>query len=257
MLDIEQIESFYPEVLRPFKKNLLREYLQYKILEIIFDSNFRDKLVFMGGTASRILYRNNRFSEDLDFDNVGMTQRTFTELTSLINKKLTIEGYKLESKNVFKGAWRCYLRFSDILFEIGLSKYAQEKLLIQIDTEPQEFSYKPDKLIINKFDVFLRINVVPLDILLSQKFYAIFSRKRVMGRDFYDAVFLLAKTMPNFDYLSDKLNIKNIEELINKLLIRCKELNFKQLAKDVEPFLFNSKDSKKVLFFCDYVKSMK
>ena len=29
MLDIKQIESFYPEPLRAFKKNLLREYLQF------------------------------------------------------------------------------------------------------------------------------------------------------------------------------------------------------------------------------------
>ena len=36
MLDLKQIESFYPEYLRSFKRNLLREYLQYKILEAIF-----------------------------------------------------------------------------------------------------------------------------------------------------------------------------------------------------------------------------
>ena len=54
MLDIDQIESFYPVQLRIFKKNLLREYLQYKILEIIFDSNFGEKLSFMGGTTIRI-----------------------------------------------------------------------------------------------------------------------------------------------------------------------------------------------------------
>ena len=29
MLDIKQIESFYPEPLRAFKKKLLREYLQF------------------------------------------------------------------------------------------------------------------------------------------------------------------------------------------------------------------------------------
>ena len=42
MLDIKQIESFYPEPLRPFRKNLLREYLQYKILEAIFEQDFLD-----------------------------------------------------------------------------------------------------------------------------------------------------------------------------------------------------------------------
>lgn len=257
MLDIKQIESFYPESLRPFKKNILREYIQYKILEAIFDSKFGDKLVFMGGTAARILYQNTRFSEDLDFDNLGMTQKEFKELIAIITKRLSLEGYNLETKEVFKGAYRSYLRISDILFENSLSGHREEKLLIQIDTEPQGFPYKPDKLIINKFDVFLRINAVPLDILLAQKLYAIFKRKRAMGRDFYDAVFLFGKTGPNFAYLRSKLKINNMGELKTKLLIKCKELNFKHLAKDVEAFLFNPADSKKVLFFCDYIKSIK
>ena len=257
MLDIRQIESFYPENLRPFKKNILREYIQYKILEAIFDSKFGDKLVFMGGTASRILYQNTRFSEDLDFDNLGMTQKEFKELIAIITKRLSLEGYNLETKEVFKGAYRSYLRIADILFENGLSGHREEKLLIQIDTEPQGFPYKPDKLIINKFDVFLRIKAVPLDILLAQKLYAIFKRKRAMGRDFYDAVFLFGKTGPDFAYLRSKLKINNMGELKTRLLTKGKELNFKHLAKDVEAFLFNPADSKKVLFFCDYIKSIK
>ncbi|MFH1784523.1 MAG: nucleotidyl transferase AbiEii/AbiGii toxin family protein [bacterium] len=256
MLDIRQIESSYPENLRPFKKNLLREYLQYKILEIIFDSEFGDRLAFMGGTAARILYQNTRFSEDLDFDNLGTGQKEFKELISLISRKLRLEGYTIQSRNVFKGAYRCYLKVTNILFELGLSAHREEKLLIQIDTEPQKFSYEPDKLIINKFDVFLRINAVPLDILLAQKIHAIFKRKRAMGRDFYDAVFLFGKIKPNFDYLSSKLKIINMEELVSELSKKCKELNFKQLSKDVEPFLFNPKDAKKVLFFSDYIKSL-
>ena len=66
MLELDQIISFYPEKLRIFKKNILREYLQYKILEIIFNSPFANKVVFMGGTALRIFYDNARFSEDLN-----------------------------------------------------------------------------------------------------------------------------------------------------------------------------------------------
>ncbi|MDD5441729.1 MAG: nucleotidyl transferase AbiEii/AbiGii toxin family protein, partial [Candidatus Omnitrophica bacterium] len=77
MLDISQIESFYPDYLRPFKKNILREYVQYKILNLIFQSKFGNSLVFMGGTAIHILYGNTRFSEDLDFDSFGLKQSQF------------------------------------------------------------------------------------------------------------------------------------------------------------------------------------
>ncbi len=80
MLDIKQIESFYPESLRPFKKNLLREYIQYTMLEAIFDSEIGRKLALLGGTAARIIHGNTRFSEDLDFDNLGLNRNDFEQL---------------------------------------------------------------------------------------------------------------------------------------------------------------------------------
>ena len=255
MLDIEQIESFYPEYLRAFKRNLLQEYLQYKILEIIFDSKFGERLSFMGGTATHIIHGNARFSEDLDFDNLGLNKKDFEQLTNSIEKRLQLEGYKAETKNVFKGAYRCYVRIPDILFENGLSKHKDEKLLVEIDTEPQGYTYSPEKVIINKFDVFLRINVVPVDILLAQKIYAIFKRKRAMGRVFYDAVFLFGKTKPDLGYLELKLKIENMADLKSKLLAKCSEFNFKDLAKDVEQFLYYPSDSKRVLYFYDYIRT--
>jgi len=255
MLDIKQIESFYPEYLRAFKKNLLREYLQYKILEIVFDSKFSEKLSFMGGTAIHIIHGNTRFSEDLDFDNFDLTKEEFKQLASLIEKRLKLEGYRAEIKNVFKRAYHCYIRIPDILFENGLSRHREEKLFIRLDTEPQGFTYCPEKVIINKFDVFLRINVVPMDILLAQKIYAIFKRRRAMGRDFYDAIFLFGKTRPNLSYLQSKLKIKDTADLKSRLLTKCSKLNFKSLARDVEQFLFNPSDSKKILFFYDYIKN--
>jgi predicted nucleotidyltransferase component of viral defense system len=256
MLDIKQIQSFYPEYLQAFRKNLLREYLQYKILEIVFDSEFGEKLRFMGGTAIRIIHSNTRFSEDIDFDNVNLSKEEFNQLAELVRRKLKLEGYVAETRNVFKNAYRCYVRVPDVLFENGLSNHKEEKLLIQLDTQPQGFTYQPDKTIINKFDVFLRINVVPPDILLAQKIYAIFGRKRTMGRDFYDTVFLLGKTKPNLEYLKLKLGIESMSDLKTELLRKCEELDFGHLASDVGPFLFVPNDSKKVLFFPDYVRGM-
>jgi len=256
MLDIDQIESFYPVQLRIFKKNLLREYLQYKILEIIFDSNFGEKLSFMGGTTIRIVHGNDRFSEDLDFDNFGLAKEDFKKVTGLVKKKLELEGYIVEIRNVFKGAYRCYLKIPEILYKNELSNYREEKMSIRLDTESQGFTYSPEKVIINKFEVFSRINITPIDILLAQKIYAIFNRRRAMGRDFYDAIFLFGKTNPNLDYLKLKIKIDGMDDLKNKLMARCKKLDFKQLAKDVEPFLINPRNSKKVLYFYDYIKGI-
>jgi hypothetical protein len=168
---------------------------------------------------------------------------------------MELQGYGVEIKNTFKGAYRSYIRIPDVLIDNGLSKHRSEKLLIQVDTEPQNYEYTQDKVIINKFDVFLQINAVPVDILLAQKIYAIFKRKRAMGRDFYDAVYLSGKSEVNLSYLKLKLNIKDAADLKRRLLLRCKKFDFKQLTRDVEPFLFTPSDAKKVLLFQDYIRS--
>ena len=257
MLDLKQIESFYPDRMRPFKRNLLREYLQCKILEAVFLSEFAERVAFMGGTAIHIVHANTRFSEDLDFDNLGLRREDFERLTKMVQKRLGLEGYEADIRNSFKEAYRSRINIANVLYENGLSAHKEEMMSIHLDAEPQRFSYKPDKIILNKFEVFIRINVVPLDVLLSQKIFAIFKRKRPMGRDFYDAIFLFSKTKPSLTYLKEKLSIESPEELKRRLMERCESLDFKQLSKDVEHFLFNPADAEKVLLFCDYIKQMK
>ena len=256
MLELEQIESFYPQSYRAFKKNILREYLQYKILEILFDSKYANKLAFMGGTAIRIIYGNNRFSEDLDFDNFDLTREEFKELSEIVQNRLTLEGYAVEIKTVFKVAFHSRIAFLDILYDNGVSNHKDEKLMIRLDTEPQRTEYEPDKPIINKFDVFTRIHAVPDGILLAQKLFAILNRKRAMGRDIYDAVFLFGRTRPDFGYLRSKADINHQADLKKRLLSRCKELDLEQLSRDLKPFLTNPSDTKKILLFSEYIKKI-
>lgn len=256
MLNLKQIEQYYPENLRAFKKNLLREYLQYKILEIIFNSKWKNKLSFLGGTALRIIYNNTRFSEDLDFDNFDLTRNEFSLLIEEIKIKLQKEGYLLEIRNIFKGAYRCYIKIPQILFDNQASDLREEKIMIQVDTSPHNFDYDPDKKILNKFEIFTQINVTPIDILLSQKIYAILNRKRGKGRDYFDVVSLLQKTKPNYEYLSKKVSIKNKEELKVKLALVIKTIKLDVLARDVKPFLFNPSDNKKVKLFDEYIKQV-
>ncbi|MDP2790426.1 MAG: nucleotidyl transferase AbiEii/AbiGii toxin family protein, partial [Rectinemataceae bacterium] len=47
--------------------NLLREYVQARILGSLHESRAFESLSFVGGTALRFLYALPRFSEDLDF----------------------------------------------------------------------------------------------------------------------------------------------------------------------------------------------
>lgn len=256
MLSLEQIENYYPANLRAFKKNILREYLQCKILEIIFNSQYSGKLSFLGGTALRIFYDNMRFSEDLDFDNLGMNEKDFGEMTEEIKKELEKQGYGVEIKNVFKGAYRCYVKMPRVLFDNRLSGLENEKIIIQIDMAPHDFAYEPENKILNKFDVFSEIKVTPLDILLSQKIYAALNRKRAKGRDFFDIIFLLPKAKPNYNYLMKKIGVKNGKELKDKIVEAAKGLDFNDLSKDTEPFLFSPEEANKIKLFSQYIKQI-
>lgn len=255
MLTLSQIQEQYPEYLKPFKRALLREYLQYKILEIVFKSEYTGKLSFLGGTALRIVYGNTRFSEDLDFDNFNLEEGEFKILAEKVRTELETQGLKTEISMMGKDAYRCNIKFPKILYEHEISPHEEEKILLRIDSLAHGFKYEPDKKILNKFDVFSEIFVTPLDILLSQKIFAAVNRQRAKGRDFFDIVFLLSKTKPNYEYLKLKLGIDNFSDLRKKIIDLTKDLDFIKLGRDVKPFLFNSTDSKKVELFGDFIKN--
>lgn len=61
---------------------------------------------------------------------------------------------------------------------------------------------------------------------------------------------------PNISYLKKNINAENIEDIKRILKEKTKEYNFKQLAKDIEPFLFNPRDVKKVIQFPQFINSL-
>jgi predicted nucleotidyltransferase component of viral defense system len=252
MLDFQQIKEQYPENLQRFERAILREYLQYKILQAIFDSKHASKLAFLGGTALRIVYGNNRFSEDIDLDNFGLSWSEFKEVIQRVNRFLTLEGFEVEVKNIAKGAYHCYMRFPTLLYEQGLSPLPGEKILIQVDTTAQGYTYKPEIILLNKFDVFAEIRVTPLEILLSQKILTSVNRKRPKGRDFYDITYLSSRTKPDLGFLNKKLGINTGEGLRKEISARIAEYDFKDLADDVAPFLMNKDDIKRVEKFVKF-----
>lgn len=258
MLTVSEIEKNYPENLQGFKRFMVREYLQHKLLQIIFDSKYANELCFLGGTCLRIVHGNTRFSEDLDFDNFALTEDTFIKVSDIIKKELENEGYEVEMKTIFRGAYHCYIRFPEILYKEGLTGHREEKIVIQLDSEPQHFEFAPEKYILNRFDVFTQIFITPLNLLLAQKFYAVCNRERNKGRDFFDIVFLLSLIdRPDYNYLEVKMGISNEKELKKRILEKCNQLKMEEMAKDVQPFLFHPKDVQKVLLFPALIKQAK
>lgn len=252
MLDFQQIKDQYPENLQRFERAILREYLQYKVLQAVFDSNYASKLALLGGTALRIVYRNNRFSEDIDLDNFGLSWTELEEVIQKVKRFMELEGFEVEIRNVAKGAYRCYLKFPALLYEQGLSPLQEEKILIQVDTTAQGYAYKPETILINKFDVFAEIRVTPLNILLSQKIYTAVNRKRPKGRDFYDITYLSSRTKPDMGFLNQKLGVETVESLRKEISARITGYDFKNLSDDVSPFLINLEDIKRVEKFREF-----
>lgn len=255
MIDIHTIASFYPEKLHAFPRFMLREYLQHKILEAVFQSVYASKLAFIGGTCLRIVHQNTRFSEDLDFDNLGCTAAEWEALAGIMVRHLEQDGYKVEMRLVQKNAWHCYIRFPNLLFNEGLSGYAEEQILVQVDTQALNYAFESQHYLLNRFDVFSDIFCAPPDLLMAQKCHAILQRHRNKGRDFFDLVFLMGRNLqPDFNYLFQKLNLTNGNELQHALFEHCKKLDMHEMANDVAPFLFNQADTAKIIHFPRLVK---
>lgn len=253
-MTLNQIKRDFPPYLQTFERNMLREYLQCKILQFIFESVFAMKLSFLGDTALRIVHENTRFSEDLDFDNFGLEEAEFTQLSQYIQRSLERQGALVEMRTVFKGAYRCSIKLPRVLFDNQLSPYQNEKILIHIDTAPQRFTYTPERKVLSRFDIVTAIFCTPLDVLLSQKIFAAVDRNTPKGRDFYDILFLLARTKPNYEYLRQKMGIESPEMLRDRLVAYSSQLDMEKLGHDVEPFLFHAQDVKKIILFTEYIQ---
>jgi len=256
MLNIDEIKKFYEPKYDKFSQFLYKEYLQYLILKIIFETNISDKLSFLWWTNLRLVHNNQRFSEDLDFDNFGLTIEEFDNLSLIIKQKLELEWLEVEIKNVYKWAFRCYIKIPKVLYSLWFSNLEEEKILIQIDTVPHWFKYNIDNKVFNKFWLFFKINTTPISILLSQKIRAIFNRPRKKWRDFFDIVYLFSLTKPNFEYLKEKLWFEDFESMNKEILKLCDSLDFKELAQDVKPFLIHQDEIHRVMLFREFIESL-
>jgi predicted nucleotidyltransferase component of viral defense system len=253
MLNIKDIKSSYPESLHAFDRNLLREYLQYQILSLIFQHPHSRKLSFLGGTCLRIIYGLPRFSEDIDFDNKALTFSEFSELADYLSTELTHRGYLVENKLINQSAFHCYIKFPELLFQEGLSPIKEEKILIQIDTFDQGVIYTPEIFIMNKFEFFQQILHTPKSIILSQKLWTITRRERLKGRDFYDIMFLLQNTKPDPYFLKEKFATDSLKEVKEKILEHLKDADFNSLIKDLRPFLQKTEDVNKIKLFKEFL----
>ena len=258
MISFDEIKSFFADSIRKnpsYFEYMLKEYLHYRMLDIMFSGKYASKLSFIGGTSLRLLHQIKRFSEDLDFDYFQLSREEFVQLTDKVIARLRNECIKVEAeekeKDLILSAFRRNIIFPGLLFESGFTGHREKKLLIKIECEPHNYVYKPVKPIIQKFNVFTQIFAPPANILLSMKTGAVLERGK--GRDYYDFMFLSGLTEPDFGYLDMKFGITNHDQLYKRILESCKTTDFNRKSRDFEKLVFNHEETRKVLLFKEYI----
>ena len=260
MIRIEQIRNFFPAQIRGdsgFDKYMLKEYLQLMILDYLSSTPSIRKMAFIGGTNLRLVKGIDRFSEDLDFDCKEFSKEEFDEMTNGVVQFLERSGLRVEvrdKENPKLTAFRRNIYFPELLFDLGLSGHKEERFMIKIESQDQGISYPHVMTNIKGCGFFFPFPVPSDGVLCSMKIAAMLTRAK--GRDFYDLMFLLPQSTPDYDFLSKRCGIHNLQEFkqATSKLIKTVDLNKKQ--KDFEHLLFNKTSGEKILRFGEFVESL-
>ncbi|ALO15790.1 hypothetical protein L21SP5_02157 [Salinivirga cyanobacteriivorans] len=260
MINLDLIKQYFPEYLQDkvaLQKYFLKEYLQVLILDYLSNTAYIQKIAFIGGTYLRLIKGIDRFSEDLDFDCKDLSKEQFLEMTDNVIQFLNRNGFHViarDRKSDKLQAFRRNIHFPQFLFDLGLTGHKEERFLVKIEAQDQNVSYSSIMVNIKSCGFFFPFPAPPDDILCAMKLSALLSRKK--GRDFYDAIFLLSQTKPNYKYLSQKSGIKNVVELKNAIyeVLKVTELNHKM--RDFEHLLFKKEKGKIILRFKDFIDTL-
>jgi predicted nucleotidyltransferase component of viral defense system len=256
MIQLEQIKPFFPTQLTRnpvHQKYIVKEYIQLMILDYLSTTSYLGKITFIGGTNLRLVKGIDRFSEDLDFDCKSLSESDFLEMTEGVLSFLQRSGLRVESRDKANSKLKAFRRniyFPELLFDLGLSGYKEERFLIKIESQDQAVEYSPVMVNIKGCGFFFPFPVPPDDVLCAMKISALLSRQK--GRDFYDAMFLLALTQPNYSYLTQKWNIHNWNELKEALTKTLEKVDLKKKSQDFEHLLFQQ-NSDKILLFKEFI----
>ena len=260
MIRLEQIVNYFPPYINEnpsLRKYMVKEYIQLLILDFLSSSHWVKKLVFIGGTNLRLVKGIDRFSEDIDFDCKNLPADEFIKMTQDVVLFLKRFGFDIEVREHAGkklSAFRGNLVFPGLLFDLGMSAHKEEKFLIKIECEDQRINYSSFAANIKGCGLYFTFPVPGDSVLCAMKISALLNRSK--GRDFYDVIYLLGQTEPDYNFLSKKCNIGNYDELKSALVNLVKRIDLKHKSKDFEHLLFNKLNNRRVINFGEFVSSL-
>jgi predicted nucleotidyltransferase component of viral defense system len=278
----QMLDKYNPQSTEDYE-NALKEILQEIILLGLDRNGFFEKAAFYGGTALRIMYGLDRFSEDLDFTLLAPNPKfTLDKYFPGLEKELKSFGFDFSLQRVDKDEDRttesAFIKANtQILFLNieGAKSFANEihkdqklKIKLEVDVDPaMSFDTEIKTLLLPSP---YTVKTLTLPSLFAGKMHAALLRKwknRIKGRDFYDVQWYLARKIPlKKSYLEEKMKASGAlnEPLTEKLLIdffekRVDDIDWEQAKADVVGFL---KDKNQVNlwssdFFKEFIQKIK
>ncbi len=280
---VEQMLAKYNPKSTEDYKNALKEILQEIVLLGLDRNGFFEKAAFYGGTALRIMYGLDRFSEDLDFTLLEPDQKfKLDKYFPGLERELKAFGFEFSLQRVDKiedhTTESAFLKANTQMlflnihgakgFADNIQKGQTLKIKFEVDVDPA-----------TSFDTEIKTLLLPspytvktltLPSLFGGKMHAALLRKwktRIKGRDFYDVQWYMARGIPvKRGYLEEKMKASEAlnEPLTERLLIelfekRVETINWDQAKADVLGFL---KDKNQVnlwsaKFFKDIIQKVK
>lgn len=235
-------------------RNVVREYLQARILGVLQRQGAMVPMAFHGGTALRFLYSSARYSEDLDFALEGPQELyDFRGYLHAIQSEFAVEGYEVSIRvSDQKTVNSAFVRFAGLLYELGLSAHRSEALAVklEVDTNPPAGAGL-ETTVVRRY-VLLRFQHHDRASLLAGKLHAILQRPYVKGRDVYDLLWFLSDPTwppPNLIMLNNALRQTgwvggplSHETWRTAVWARLEVAGWEQVVGDVRPFLEHGAD---------------
>jgi predicted nucleotidyltransferase component of viral defense system len=247
------------------RKHAMKEIIQEISLLGLFRSGFFSKAAFYGGSALRIFYGLDRFSEDLDFSllqpdadfNIdGYLGYVKAELGAFgfevtVERKVKAIDSQIKSAFIKGGTLINICKIQALSPPIsGVQSNETLKVKLEIDTDPPAAAGFEVKYLLQPIPFSVRNYDLPS--LFAGKLHALLCRKwknRVKGRDFYDYLWFLSHdTKVNLEHLANRLQqtgflekeeILTMDKLQHLLKERFHEIDFQQAKQDVKPFITN------------------